>query len=105
MDDKNQIQKELNNMKLLAEGRMLEYQYVNELKNRKIDQLNREKSELEKEIKELKNEREKLIEQSNKKIEQMKNEIGMYEKSTSWKITKPLRNIADICRKLGGKNG
>lgn len=105
MNEKSQMQKELYNAKLLSEGRLLEYQYVNELKDRRINQLQQENEKIKNEKKQLEEKNEEIMTENSNLVKKMQEEVNKYKESTSWKITKPLRKIVEIYRKIGGKNG
>ncbi len=80
----------------------------------KIDKMTDEKADLEKKLLQEAHEREKMIsrqEDLQEKViqlqlseENLNNQIAAYEKSGSWRITKPLRSIAWFFHKLFGKS-
>lgn len=81
MDEVSNLKKQINNLSLKCEGTQLEYEYVNNLKNNQILELQQRQLE--------------LLEEN----QTLKKKISEYENSTSWKITKPLRYIIDKCKK------
>lgn len=109
MNNLDELIKKNNRLELKSEGLKLEYEYVNELKDERINRIKSimelerekfksEKKELLKEIEMLKNTNERL----NKENESLKKDIidlkNSYENSLSWKITKPFRIIKN-CKK------
>lgn len=81
MDEISNLKKQINNLSLKCEGTQLEYEYVNNLKNNQISELQQRQLE--------------LLEEN----QTLKKKISEYENSTSWKITKPLRYLIDKCKK------
>lgn len=98
MDEIKKMQKQIDNLTIKSEGIELEYQYVNELKNKKIEKL---ESELELKESELKEKQEtieyykKEFEQVVKKMEEYKLENEAIKSSKWWKLREKLK---------GGKN-
>ena len=104
--DEKQMEKEIYNLNLKNQGIMLEYQYVCELKNKNIKELQEKESIVEEENEKLKENEKKLkeknlsLEEENNKLkEEIRRNIKQYENSTSWKVTRPLRFIGKIIKK------
>lgn len=74
----NELEQKIDCLEIKEQGIRLEYQYVNELKNEKINELEKELSEMEKENK-------TLIEE----VYKIKSELEQIKNSRWWK----LRNI------------
>ena len=62
--------------------------------NHQINLLNIEKAKNEQQI----SEKEQIIAQKDQEIQGLKNQLNAIYNSTSWKITKPLRNIKKITK-------
>ena len=94
-----QQEKENEKLKLQYEGIMLEYNFIKELKNEKIEKQNKIINELKNEI----NIKEDINKDIEEQIQILKNEIETtkekYECSMSWRITAPLRIMKKIVKR------
>ena len=82
MNGSNDLEKQINNLKLNIKGVELEYQYVTDLKNRKILEL-QDNIENEKEKKEY---YKKEFEECVKKMENYKKELDIIKASRWWRF-------------------
>lgn len=82
MSELSDLQKEINNLKLKSKGIELEYQYVNELKDKKILKLQNDLKEEE----EKKEYYIKEFEECVKKVDNYKKELDIIKASKWWKF-------------------
>ena len=88
MSELSDLQKEINNLKLKSKGIELEYQYVNELKDKKILKLQNDLKEEE----EKKEYYIKEFEECVKKMEHYRDELNKIKSSRWWKIKEKIKN-------------
>ncbi|MFC7679253.1 HAD hydrolase-like protein [Paenibacillus sp. GCM10028914] len=98
----DEVDKLTSNLKL-KERKINELTEGNKEIQEQLNERDEEIGELRTEIEYLKENKELLnavISEKNKAIEQLNNRTLIYENSTSWRMTKPLRNVGTIMRKL-----
>lgn len=87
MSELSDLQKEINNLKLKSKGIELEYQYVNELKDKKILKLQNDLKEEE----EKKEYYIKEFEECVKKVDNYKKELDIIKASKWWKFREKIK--------------
>lgn len=87
MSELSDLQKEINNLKLKSKGIELEYQYVNELKDKKILKLQNDLKEEE----EKKEYYIKEFEECVKKMDNYKKELDIIKVSKWWKFREKIK--------------
>ncbi len=87
MSELSDLQKEINNLKLKSKGIELEYQYVNELKDKKILKLQNDLKEEE----EKKEYYIKEFEECVKKMDNYKKELDIIKASKWWKFREKIK--------------
>ena len=87
MNEINQLEKQIHNLTIKSKGIELEYQYVNELKNKKILEL----QEIVEKDKEQVGSYKKELENCQKKMEKYKEELEKIKNSRWWKLRKIIK--------------